>query len=349
MRQFPKEITDPQPSTPPSGGLDRVMIRFLNDARDLPFVHLSLQVSVILVPFAVFLFLPVLSGWMWYLAAIAYLFVNTFIFKASYGLMFHCVSHRPWIKGRLGVLVYQYLNWIIGPLFGQTPHTYRCHHLGMHHRENNMEADDSSTLGYLRDSLRSFHCYFLSFFLTAVYNLTAYFNIRKRYQLRNRVLIGEVIYWIVVIGLCFVNLGATLVVYLIPLLIARYVMMLGNFAQHAFIDADEPSNSYRNSVTCINTKYNHKCWNDGYHISHHLRPNLHWTEHPNHLKTHLAKYAENQAMVFEGIGFLQVWYFLMCRNYHKLASHLVNIDNTFNSTEEAIALMKARTRKLEVG
>ncbi len=82
------------------------------------------------------------------------------------------------------------------------------------------------------------------------------------------------------VGLSFVNFPATLVVFILPFVISRIIMMVGNWAQHAFIDAGDPSNHYKNSITCINTKYNHKCWNDGYHISHHVKPNMHWTEHP---------------------------------------------------------------------
>jgi len=36
----------------------------------------------------------------------------------------------------------------------------------------------------------------------------------------------------------------------------------------------------------------------------------------------------------------------MTKNYDKLADHLVNIENTFSSREEAIALMKERTKKI---
>jgi hypothetical protein len=36
----------------------------------------------------------------------------------------------------------------------------------------------------------------------------------------------------------------------------------------------------------------------------------------------------------------------MMKRYDKLAAHLVNIDNAFSSEEEAIALMKERTKKI---
>jgi hypothetical protein len=122
-------------------------------------------------------------------------------------------------------------------------------------------------------------------------------------------------------------------------------MMLGNFTQHAFVDPEQPGNSYINSITCINTNYNHKCWNDGYHISHHVKPNLHWTEHPDHLQNNLDEYSKNKSLVFDGIHFLHIWFFLMRKDYKRLARHVVNINGMFDSPEEAIELMKERTRR----
>ncbi len=30
------------------------------------------------------------------------------------------------------------IPWLLGPFFGQTPNTYFAHHMGMHHREENL-------------------------------------------------------------------------------------------------------------------------------------------------------------------------------------------------------------------
>ena len=123
-------------------------------------------------------------------------------------------------------------------------------------------------------------------------------------------------------------------------------MMLGNWSQHSFVDADDPANEYKNSITIINHKFNQRCWNDGYHISHHIRPSLHWTEHPNHLLDNKQEYADNGAIVFEGIEFGGVWFYLMKKDYEKLASHVVNINNMYESKEEIISILKHRTKKI---
>ncbi len=74
-----------------------------------------------------------------------------------------------------------------------------------------------------------------------------------------------------VVALSFVSLEATLTVFVAPVVIARVLMMCGNWAQHAFVDAADPGNPYRNSLTCIHARYNRRAFNDGYHIHHHVK------------------------------------------------------------------------------
>jgi hypothetical protein len=61
-----------------------------------------------------------------------------------------------------------------------------------------------------------------------------------------------------------------------------------------------------------------------------------------------ADYAKNKALVFEGIDFLGVYLLLIRKRYDVLAEHLVNINDTFASEEEAIKLMKQRTAFIPV-
>ncbi len=345
MRAFPS-ITDPEFIRPQKySAFDNFWLGLIRDERDLPFIYLTLKISLIMVPLGILLYMPFITGWLWWAVAVAYFYCNNFVFKGPFGLMLHCTSHRPWFKKEYG-LANKYLAWIIGPFFGQTPETYASHHLGMHHRENNLEDDLSSTMDYQRDSLKDFGRYFAEFFFNGVLSLIHYFNIRKQKKLSRRVMRGELVFIFMCIGLCFVNWPATVMVFILPFLISRLIMMMGNWAQHSFVDPDDPGNDYKNSITCINAKYNKKCWNDGYHISHHIKPAMHWTQHPAHLKENLDEYADNMALVFDGVEFLFVWKNLMAKKYDVLADHLVNINNMFSSKEEAIRIMKHRTARI---
>ena len=148
--------------------------------------------------------------------------------------------------------------------------------------------------------------------------------------------------------MCFVSLKATLVIFIVPLLFARLVMMLGNWTQHAFIDTTDPGNLYTSSINCINTKYNEMCWNDGYHIIHHLRPGMHYTEMPGEFLKLKDMFAKNKALVFDTINYLNIFVYLLTKRYDKLADNLVNINNTFATRDEAIRLMKERTKRITV-
>ena len=157
---------------------------------------------------------------------------------------------------------------------------------------------------------------------------------------------GTALWFVVVIGLAFVNWPATLLVFGFTLLITRTAMMSGNWAQHAFVDASQPDNCYVNSISCINSTYNQRCFNDGYHISHHWKPAMHWTEHPQELGDNLEKYAAADAIIFRKLDFFMVWVFLMLKRYDWLADNYVPIDDRQRSKEEIIALLKERTRHI---
>lgn len=324
---------------------EQFWLKRIRDKRDLPFIYLSLQITVTVLPLAILLYLPFINGWVWGVLAVAYFVANVIRYRNAYTLMLHCTSHRPMFKSK-------YKRWnrfipiILGPFMGQTPETYFNHHIAMHHLEGNLEDDDSTTMPYQRDSIKDFLRYLGRFFFFGLFHLTWYFDKKKRHKLRNTTIIGELSFIISCTALMFLNWQATLVVFIVPLIVARIIMMLGNWAQHAFVDPKDPGNEYKNSVTCINTPYNNLCWNDGYHISHHIKPTLHWTQHPEHLQENIDDYAKNKALVFEGIHFGHVWLYLMQGRYDKLAKHLLNLNDTFDSTEEAIKLMKSRTTKI---
>jgi fatty acid desaturase len=324
---------------------DQFFVRYLQDPRDLPFIYLSLKITATLLPLAALLFVPALTGWAWWAVLAVYLFLGNLRFKGPFGLMLHCTSHRVLFKKKYGFMN-NYIPWVIGPLFGQTPESYFTHHLGMHHPENNLPDDESSTMFYQRDSLRGFLHYLGDFFVLGIPRLVGYLTRRNKPKLRLRLLRGELVYIAVTIALAFVNLPATLAVFVLPVILSRIVMMLGNWAQHAFIDAAAPDNCYTNSITCINTSYNHKCWNDGYHISHHLKPALHWTDHPHHFQQNLDKYAQNDAIVFDGIHFLHIFFYLMAKRYDLLAQNFVNLGNRYHNEAEIVALLRSRTRRI---
>lgn len=343
------ELTDPvYISKVKFSAYERFWLKYTNDKRDLPFIHLLTAIHLLVIPTAVILYTPLLEGWYWWLAYIPYFYISQLYFKGRFGLMLHCISHRKLFKKGYTWL-YHWVIWGVCPFFGHTPETYFIHHMAMHHVENNMPDDASSTLAYRRDNVWDFMKYVARFLFLGFRDTFMYLFNKKRRKLYMRLTYGEWSFFAFCTGMSFVNFHATLWIFIIPFVFARIVMMLGNWTQHSFIDKNDPENNFTSAINCINTKYNHTCWNDGYHTVHHLRPAMHYTDIPAEFLQLKNKFAENKTFIFDGIHYLHIFIYLMTKNYEKLADNLVNINgSTFSSREEAIALMKERAKKIIV-
>lgn len=336
-------ITDPTYQAKGYNAFNRFFLQFIKDERDLPFIPLIFKIVGTVIPLAIGLYF--VEGRTWWIMAGLFLFLQLF-FMGPFILMLHNTSHNPFFK-----VEYKWANrlipWGLCPFMGQSPDTYFSHHIGMHHAENNLEHDDSSTMPYQRDSVIDFLKYFFSFLFKGIFNLIKYFQFRKKPVFIKKALAGEITFILVAGTLAYFNWPTTLLIFLFPLVLVRFLMMSGNWAQHAFIDPKEPANNYKNSITCINVAYNKRCFNDGYHIGHHLRPRLHWTEMPNDFLKNAKKYASNKALVFEGADYHMIWAMLMFKRYDTLASYVVNIDGMYQSKEEIKQLIKQRIQKFQ--
>lgn len=338
------QLTDPTYSPKEAlSPFDRFAMRFISDKRDIPFVRLMLKLSLTVLPLGIVLFIPGMFNW--WLAAL-YLILSLGVYLGPFILMLHNTSHRSLYRAKYKWMRH-YIPTILGPFFGETPGTYYVHHIGMHHPENNLPDDLSSTMRFQRDSILDFLKYFGRFMLLIVPELSSYLWKRRRFKLFRQLMYGELGFWLLLAGLLYWNPLAALVVFVGPIIFARFGMMAGNWAQHAFIDANAPENCYRNSITCINCTYNRRCFNDGYHIGHHVKANRHWTEMPTDFMNTIEIYRREGAIVFEGVDFFMVWFLLMTKNYRALARHYVSLGKEKPSMEEIIALLKERTRRID--
>ncbi|HUB08823.1 MAG TPA: fatty acid desaturase [Myxococcales bacterium] len=315
--------------------------KLLNDPRDRPFLVLMAACTLVVLPFAGALYVPGVFRW-W--LGVAYLAVVGLVFLDRFILMLHNTSHRPLFKKRWRLLNL-YIPWVLGPFFGETPETYFAHHIGMHHPENNLDDDLSSTMPYQRDRALDFLLYFGRFMAFGVPELSRYFERTNRPKLRNRMLVGELSFYAAVAALLVLNWRATLTVFVIPFFLVRFLMMAGNWGQHAFIDGRTPEVAFRNSITVLAKRYNRRCFNDGYHIGHHLNATRHWSEMPGDFETNRADYAREGALVFD-IDFFAVWFLLMLKRYRTLAAHLMTLEGERPSEADLVALLRERTRAL---
>lgn len=331
-------ITDPMvvPAYGPSW-LKRWCEKSLYEARDEVFVRTTIKATVMMVP----ILASMLIHFHW-AEAVAYVAAWAWL-SPSVILMLHNTMHRPFIRRpRLLGKAHPYL---MTALFG-IPSGYMEHHVAMHHVEGNLAGDLSSTMKFQRDNFFHFLLYFFRFFVLIIIELPLYLSRHKRGTLARRVLVAEALHWLLVVGACLIDLRGGLVGFVLPLVVVRFLMMMGNWGQHAFIDETDPSNSLLNSITCINSSYNHKAFNDGYHIGHHVKANRHWAEMPGDFLANLDLYVQQKAVVFQKLDFFLVSLLLFTHQYWLLARCFVRLDGQERSDADVIALLKTRVKRI---
>lgn len=335
--------TDPLgPDPGPRNAVERWLVRHLRDPRDLVFVRVAVALACLVWPVSALLYagvLPAVVGLVW----LPTLFV---VGAGRFTLLLHAVCHRPLFRRERAAWEHA-IPWLLGPFFGHTPHSFYVHHIGMHHPENNEAEDLSSTLGYRRDRFGDFVHYWARFFLVGYAHLLRYLVHRRRTKLWRAFVRGELAWLLVVGALGWAAPGPTLVVFVAPFLMMRWFMMVGNWAQHAFVDVNAPDDAWRNSTCLVNVPYNHRCYNDGYHIVHHLRPSLHWSEMAAWYLDHVDEAGRHDAVVFDGLGNNQtVWWCLMTQQWDRLARHVVALPGAPERDHDAtLAWLKARVRR----
>lgn len=291
---------------------------FVKDKRDQPFLNQMLLTSFTIVPFAlcIFFLLPP-SPWI----SLIY-WVTIIYFLGPHLLMLHNVCHRsPWKKPFKKF--FDYSLEVQGLFFGLPPSIYYHHHIKMHHKEGNGPRDLSSTEPFARDSFIGWLNYFLRFIFICPVELPLYFLKTGRKDFALKVSLGYIFFYCFMISAFYVNSSAAITVFLVPTLICWFGLMGGNWAQHAFIDTNSPENPFKNSITVIDSVYNKRCFNDGYHIGHHLSPGMHWSEMPGDFEKNIDIYYENDAMVFRKLDYQIIWFLLMLKQYKFLAKFYV--------------------------
>ena len=311
-----------------SGAYDQVLNRLgqkvLRDSRDTPALRLMVSLSLTAVPIFV---IQLVLGKPRLLLAIAF-------YLSLYGLRFqrfvrmfsasHLEAHRRqgYFSEKCDKVFGRYLEFFLGYFYGNIPELGRTAHVCLHHRENSGPDDTRSTMGYDRTSRLHF-LWYLSDNIWTVLGLApyAYFRARGDEKSQRRMLWGMARYY-AYFGAVFIydwRIGTMFV--LVPLLCMNFINAITAWVQHAFCDPEHPEDYFANSVTLVHEV---DFMNEGYHLCHHHRASLHWTEMPAHFERIRDRMREAGSLVFRDLDFMGLFFELtLFRRMDVLAEKLV--------------------------
>src|ERR1700678_734432 len=334
-----------------SGVYDRLIERLgqqiLRDARDTPALRLMVSLTLTAVPIFV---AQMILGKPRPLLVIGF-------YLSLYGVKFqrfvrmfsakHLEAHRRqgYFSDKYHKVFGRYVEFFLGFLYGNVPELDRTVHVPLHHKENSGPEDTTSTIAYDRTSKIDF-LWYLSHNIWTVLGLIpyAYFKARGEDENRRRMLWGITLYSIYFAAVFIYNWRLGIAYVLVPLMAMNFIMAMTAWVQHAFYDEERPEDYFANTVTVYDEV---NFMNEGYHLCHHHRSGLHWTEMPAHLEQIRDKMRESGSLVFRDMDFMELFVELtLLRRMDVLAERLVPWEAMDHA--QRLAMLEKRTRPARV-
>lgn len=242
------------------------------------------------------------------------------------------------------------LHFFVGIFYGALPYSYSMYHNKIHHHFDGDIDDVGNTNVDLDRSSPWAIMYYFPRFLMYWSGLTPliYFISVGKWRFAANTVVGQIY-----MGICWfacyklAGFWFTLLYLFFPFIESTLFFGGISYLWHAFCDPSDPQNPYVDSITIVGGLDN--IYNEDFHVVHHTKPMIHWTEYEQHYKDNVDQYEKYNATIFTDCEEGMLLYWLFAQKWDEMVDHFVDLSGKLTREEKKELLLyrlKARFERV---